>query len=95
MRVQRQAGFEMSISARNDGTIEAVYILVRDDKAARTKEIVEDVLLADYNSRGQLVGIEILAPVKIAKITMLVDESRRRPFRRFVRDRAPKELVLT
>lgn len=84
----------MSISARNDGTIEAVYILVRDNKAARTKEIVEDVLLADYNSRGQLVGIEILAPVKIAKITMLVDEPRRRPFRRFVRDRAPEELVL-
>ena len=84
----------MSISARNDGTIEAVYILVRDNKAARTKEIVEDVLLADYNSRGQLVGIEILAPVKIAKIAMLVEEPRRRPFRRFVRDRAPEELVL-
>lgn len=84
----------MSISARNDGTIEAVYILVRDDKAARTKEIVEDILLADYNSRGQLVGIEILAPVKITKITTLVEEPRRRLFRRFVRDRAPEELVL-
>ena len=84
----------MSISARDDGTIEAVYILVRDNKAVRTKEIVEDILLADYNSRGQLVGIEILAPVKINKIATLVEEPRRRPFRRFVKARAPEELVL-
>ncbi|MHC4698694.1 MAG: DUF2283 domain-containing protein, partial [Planctomycetota bacterium] len=80
MRHRRQVGFEMSISARNDGTIEALYILVRDNKAVRTREIVEDILLADYNSRGQLVGIEILAPVKLAQITPLVEEARRRPF---------------
>ena len=84
----------MSISARNDGTVEAVYILVRDNKAVRTKEIVEDVLLADYDSRGQLVGIEILGPVKLLEITPLVEEPRRRPFRRFVKERAPDELVL-
>ncbi len=84
----------MSISARNDGTIEALYILVRDDKATRTKEIVEDILLADYNSRGQLVGIEVLAPVKIARITPLVEPRRRRPFRRFIKEQAPDELVL-
>ncbi len=87
-------GFEMSISARDDGTIEALYILVRDEKASRTKEIIEDILLADYNNRGQLIGIEVLAPVKIAKITMLVEEPRRRPFRRFVKEQAPGELVL-
>lgn len=84
----------MSISARNDGTIEAVYILVRDNKAARTKEIVEDILLADYDRRGQLVGIEILAPVKLAKIMPLVEEGRRRPFKRFIKEQAPHELVL-
>lgn len=95
MKRQGQFGFEMSISARNDGTIEAVYILVRDNKAARTREIIEDILLADYNSRGQLVGIEILAPVKLAKITPLVDEPRRRIFRRFIKEQAPNELVLS
>ena len=94
MNRRRQVGFEMSISARNDGAIEAVYILVRDDKAKRTKEIIEDILLADYSSRGQLVGIEILAPVKLAKITPLVEERRRRPFRRFLKEQAPDQLIL-
>ncbi|MCH7592250.1 MAG: DUF2283 domain-containing protein [Planctomycetes bacterium] len=87
-------GFEMSISARNDGTVEAVYILVRGNKVARTKEIIEDILLADYDSRGQLVGIEILAPVRIQRITPLVEQPRRRPFSKFVRERAPADLVL-
>ncbi len=94
MASRKQVGFEMSISARDDGTIEAVYILVRDEKAVRTEEIVEDILLADYNSRGRLVGVEILAPVKIKRIASLVEEPRRRPFRRFIRERAPEELVL-
>lgn len=84
----------MSISARNDGTVEAVYILLKDDRAARTEEIIEDILLADYNRRGELVGIEILAPVKITKITRLVDEPRRKYLRRFVQARAPHELVV-
>lgn len=95
MNSRRHVGFEMSISARNDGAIEAVYILVRDNKAARTKEIIEDILLADYNSRGQLVGIEIPAPVRLAKIMPLVEKPRRRPFSRFVRERAPGEPVLS
>ena len=84
----------MLISASQDGAIQAVYILVRDNKAARTEEIVEDRLLADYDSRGQLVGVEILGPVKIAKITRLVQEPRRRPLRRFIREQAPDGLVL-
>jgi len=85
----------MSISARNDGTIEAVYILLTDAKAVRTREVMEDILLADYDSRGHLVGIEVLAPVKMAKLAPLVDEPRRRSFRRFIRQRAPEELILT
>lgn len=87
-------GFEISISGRNDGTLEAAYITVRDGKAARTKEIVEDIALADYDSRGRLIGIEILAPVKLSKLTPLVEEKRRKPFRAFLRAQAPEDLVL-
>ncbi len=83
----------MSISARDNGTIEAMYVLLRDDKAARTKEIIEDILLADYNKRNELVGIEVLAPVKITEIMRLVDKPRRGPFRRFIKAQAPDELV--
>ena len=86
-------GFEISVSGRDDGTVEAAYIHIRKGNIARTEEIVKDVLLADYNSRGALLGIEVLAPVKIRYISNLVEEPRRRPFRNFIKQAAPEELV--
>lgn len=86
-------GFELSISARNDGTLEAAYVRFRPGKVSKTKEVIEDVLLADYNSRGKLLGLEILALVKISDLIRLVDEPSRRPFRRFIERSAPEELV--
>ncbi len=86
-------GFELSISARNDGTLEAAYVRFRHGKVSKTREIIEDVLLADYNTRGRLLGIEILAPVRIADLVRLVDEPSRKPFRRFVERSVPRELV--
>jgi len=88
-------GFEFSISARDDGTLEAAYVRVGDGSVARTKEIVEDVLLADYDRRGKLLGIEILSPVKLSAVTRLVDPPRRPSFRKFIRRAAPQEFVLS
>ena len=87
------AGYEISVSGRNDGTIEAAYVRLKEGKVAKTEEIVSDVLLADYNIRGALLGIEILAPVKIADLAKLIAEPQRRPFRRFIRQAAPGDLV--
>lgn len=89
----QKVGFELSISGRNDGTVEAAYIHLADRKVDRTKEIIEDVLLADYSSNGTLVGIEILAPVKISQLTRLVDRPKRRSFKKFLEQSAPGELV--
>ena len=86
-------GFEISISGRDDGTIEAVYISVGDNKVFRTKEIVPNQLLVDYDRGGNIVGIEILAPVRIADITRLVDQSSRKPFKRFVTESVPDQFV--
>ena len=94
MQKQPQPGFKLSISASADGALQAVYIRLRTNKIARTKEIVDDIVMADYDGRGRLVGIEILAPVSLKIITKLVDQPRRRPFRRFVREQAPQDLVL-
>jgi hypothetical protein len=87
-------GFEISISSRDDGTLEAMYIRLSDDKVATTKEIRDDVLLADYSASGELVGIEILAPVRLKDLVRLVDQPKRAGFRRFVEETAPEELVL-
>ena len=87
-------GFEISISARDDGTLEALYIRLSANKIARTKELPgPDEVLADYDSRGRLVGIEILSPVKLTKIARLVDQPKRETFRKLVSTSAP-ELVL-
>ena len=94
MIARRPIGFEISISARDDGTLEALYIRLSRNKVSRTKEVPgQDEVLADYDSSGKLVGIEILSPVKLRKLVRLVDEPRRRSFRRFVQTAAPEELV--
>ena len=59
----------------------------------KTKEIIEDTLLADYNGDGELLGIEVLAPVRLADLTKQVDQPRRNSFRKFVRRSAPATLV--
>jgi hypothetical protein len=59
MTKTKPIGFEVSISARDDGTLDAVYIQFCHRKIARTVEIVKDLLLADYSTDGRLVGIEL------------------------------------
>jgi hypothetical protein len=61
---------------------------------AKTREIVEDILLADYDSRGRLLGVEILAPVKLSALLRLVEQPRRKPFRKFITRAAPEDFVL-
>ena len=86
-------GFELSVSGRDDGTIEAAYVYLSKNKVTRTKEVVEDVLMADYDSKGQLVGIEILAPIQVSEIAKLVKRPQKTPFIKFLRQTAPQEFV--
>lgn len=86
--------FEVSTSGRDDGTIEAVYVRLSGRKIARTRELREDVLLGDYDARGALIGLEILAPVRLSDLSKFVDDSRRRPFRRFLRQAVPEPFLM-
>lgn len=87
------AGFELSISARSDGAIEAVYLRLLDAPVASTREVIESVLLADYTADGALVGLEILGPVHISDLEALVDQARRATLRRFLESTAPRTLI--
>ena len=44
---------------RYDPDADAMYITLRKDKAARTKEIDENTII-DFDKNGQIIGIEIL-----------------------------------
>jgi uncharacterized protein YuzE len=94
MRDTQAIGFELSTSGRDDGTVEAVYIQIMDEPVAQTKEIMRDILLADYAADGRIVGIEVLAPVKFSDLDRLIEEQGlRASFRRFVEGSAPRAMV--
>lgn len=86
--------FELSVSGRNDGTLEAAYIQLLDATVHKTVEIREGILLADYADDGRVVGIEILAPVKLCEVIELVKEDELRDiFRGFLTRSVSRELV--
>lgn len=96
VKTKRQITFELSVSGRNDGTVEAAYICLSPHSAVtKTVEVKRNELLADFDSKGNLVGVEILAPVKLRKIASLVKKPVKTPFRTFIRKSVPRELVLT
>src|SRR4026207_812349 len=82
-------GFQIAISGRKDGSIDAIYLAVSANKVARTDEFIEDHMLVDYDRNGRIVGIEILAPIRLRDVTGLVDARTRAPLRRLLRRRAP------
>ncbi len=88
-----QLSFECSISACDDGTLEAVYLQVAQGQAERTVEVIQDILMADYDAAGHLLGFELLAPVRLADMLRVVDPPIRPKFQRFVEKAAPQKLV--
>jgi uncharacterized protein YuzE len=86
-------GYELSLTLDSSGQVEAAYLRLGPGKVSRTREIEPDVLLADFNSRGMLVGIEVLAPVRLVDLTRLITQSRRTVVRRVFRQAAPQLLA--
>jgi uncharacterized protein YuzE len=89
----QSTGFELSVSADEDGTLETMYIRFRNGKIKRTSEVIEDTVIADYDEHDNLVGIEILGPVKLSELAKLVEQPRRTSFRKFVKRSGPPCLV--
>jgi uncharacterized protein YuzE len=86
--------FGMSVEVDNrSGRILAVYFRVRKGKSAETKEFDRGKVFVDYNSAGELLGIEMLAPSTVAvldRVTKNEPESRQ-----FVRRSVPREMALS
>ena len=57
------AEITLSIQYGDNGT-QAMYIKVKDGKVSKTLEVSDDLVL-DLNSRGAVLGIEILSPKAI------------------------------
>lgn len=67
--------FHVAVETNRDtGKIVAVYLRVRRGRVADTREHVPGALFADYNSRGELLGIEMLAPCKAAELRKVASD---------------------
>jgi uncharacterized protein YuzE len=87
---RKAVGFELSVSGRADGTVEAVYIRFSQAPVAETRELKRNLLVADYDARGRLVGVELLGPVSVSFVVQLVDDEQRDSFRRFIQSNLPR-----
>lgn len=55
----------LAIRWSNDGPI--VYVVISNEEVARTREVEEDVL-ADYDSNGDLVGFEVVGAIRSREV---------------------------
>ena len=70
----------------------AAYLRIREGKIIQTKEISEGVAFADYGADGLLIGIELLAPCRLAPLDW-VSEKEPESVCRFLRAGVHKEMI--
>ena len=92
--MERKHSFLVTVETDDDtGELQAAYIRVRQGEVSKTIEIAEGRANADFDSSGELLGIELLAPCDIQVLLQIViNESD--SVRRFVKDSPPRGFVL-
>ena len=71
--------YSISIETQNQtGAVLAVYLSIRKGKTKVTREYANGDVFADYDSQGQLLGIEILAPCRAAVLDRIAKRCARR-----------------
>ena len=74
------------------GRIVAVYLRVRAGKVAKTEEIKDGVVNADYDPDGNLLGVEVLGPCEVEALEMAASQEPE-AVKVFLRNGAPRGLV--
>lgn len=75
------------------GSVVAVYFYIRRGHAAETREYAEGRALADYDRKGNLLGIELLGPCEVA-ILDKISRSQPAPIKKFLRGSIPHQMAL-
>ena len=70
----------------------AVYFQIRTGRSVKIKKLADGMMLADYNAKGKLIGLELLGPCTAKVLAKIVID---KPARLFIRKAAPRELVTT
>jgi uncharacterized protein YuzE len=86
--------FSVSVEVnRLTGEVIAAYFTIRKGKVNETREFAEGRAFADYDSRGRLLGLELLGPCDVAVLEKI--PGRDVIAKRFLRTAAPREMVLS
>ena len=73
------------------GAVVAVYFQIRKGKVKTTKEYANGNAFADYDRRGQLLGIELLAPCRAAVLDRIAGQA---STKRFLRNTVPSGMLV-
>jgi len=93
--------FTFRLSVETDdatGEVLAVYFQFRRGKTYENREFENGDVFADYNQRGELLGVEFLAPASVAVLNKVASQEPpdvRRKTKRFVRDSGPRAFITT
>ena len=74
------------------GDLMAVYFQVRRGKATKVREFEHGNALANYNHKGELLGIELLGPCHVKVVDRIAKKDA--TVKRFVRSSAPRRMLL-
>jgi uncharacterized protein YuzE len=92
-----KTNFAISVEVDKDtGRVLAVYLQVREGKAASVEEFAGGRAFANYNRDGELLGVEILAPCEIKvldRIAKTAPAGIRNRVKGFFRDSIPQHMV--
>ena len=84
--------FDVSIEVdETTGEVAAVYFQFRKGESKEVREYHDGDVFADFNAKGELLGIEMLAPCSIAVLDKIVSESESQ---QFIRRSIPREMAL-
>lgn len=86
--------FDMHVEVDNaTGRTLAVYFQVRKGRATKVLELADGNAFANYGARGQLLGIELLAPCKVNVLDQVASKEPKE-VQDFIRQKIPQEMAV-
>jgi len=93
MKSTDEYSFRVSIETHDKtAQVVAAYFQVRKGKVKVAKEYADGNAFADYDSRGKLLGIELLAPCRASVLDGIAAPA---PAKRFVQGAVPQGMLVT
>ena len=78
------------------GDVLSVYFQIRKGKVHETREFADGAAFADYNSYGELLGIELLGPCQVSVVDQLAANEplvMRQRTKKFMKTAGPRQMV--